>query len=247
MGRPAMAAATVVEVDADTTPTSSTASSHRAAAGMVGVLVAETWPIGSPHPVGCGSPIVAAMFDLARAITQPTPPCAGGEVTDAHGSVAEPAWLLPVAFAHPKTTDLVQHTVALAGRADIPSDETHACVTYVKLAAQLVDYHLVPEAIDKVTDRAVPSEQPLETGRHAADGLAVGLWALTQPTGFDELLPRLTATASRPVVAAASGLVALRDGLAAIPPAWYRHLHLTHECLALAQSLHKARRQAGRC
>jgi hypothetical protein len=98
-----------------------------------------------------------------------------------------------------------------------------------------VAYHPVPGAITEVTDRAVPTEQPLETGRHACDSLAVGLWALTQPAGFDELLPRLTATSSRPVVAAASGLLGLRDGLAAIPPAWYRHLHLTRECPALVR------------
>jgi hypothetical protein len=96
-------------------------------------------------------------------------------------------------------------------------------------------------AIAHVAGLVDPAEQPLETGRPAADGLTLGLWALTQPASLTELLGKLAATSSRPVVAAAAGLVGLRDGLDAIPAAWYRQLDLTHACIALAQSLQQPR------
>lgn len=95
----------------------------------------------------------------------------------------------------------------------------------------------VAAAIGRVTGRAVPAEQPLETGRSASDGLTLGLWALTQPATFDELLGKLAATSSPPVVAAAAGVVGLRDGLDAIPDEWYHQLDLTDDCLALAKPL----------
>jgi hypothetical protein len=241
MGRLALTGATVVDRRGSMRWSAST---RRSAAAMVGVLVADTWPIGASRPIGSGAPIATAMVDLARAVTQPTTPGALGEVADRHDNVAAPAWLLPVAFAQTDRAQLMEHTLELVGRADVPTDDADASVAYVVLAAELVACQPVLASIDEVTDLALPADQPLETGRPASDGLAVGLWALTQSAGFDELLPRLAATSSRPVVAAASGLVALRDGLAAIRPAWYRHLHLTHECLALAQPLQEARQHA---
>jgi hypothetical protein len=147
----------------------------------------------------------------------------------------------PIALAQTEPTDVVEQTLDLTPGADTPSDERDACITYVEVAARIASGRPVPSAISDVTDREIPAEQPLETGCHAADGLAIGLWALTQPTGFDQLFPRLTAMSSRPAAAAASGLVGLRDGLSAIPPAWCRRLRPTHDCLTLARALSETR------
>ncbi|HZA78463.1 MAG TPA: hypothetical protein VE623_18940, partial [Acidimicrobiales bacterium] len=99
-------------------------------------------------------------------------------------------------------------------------------------AAHIVAEQPVAAAITRIAGLAVPAEQPLETGRQAPDGLTLGLWALTRPARFTTLLGMLAATSSPPVVAAAVGLVGLRDGLDAIPAAWYRQLDLTDACLA---------------
>jgi hypothetical protein len=187
---------------------------------MLGVVVAETWPIGSPQAFGPGGPIATAMIDLARSLTGATTRDALDEVADRHG-IAGPAWLLPLALAHSEPRELTADAVELAARAQIPTDEIHVCAAYVELAAQIVAEQPVPAAIAHVAGLVVPAEQPPETGRPAADGLTLGLWALTQPASFGELLGKLAATSSPPVVAAAAGLVGLRDGLDAIPAAWY--------------------------
>jgi hypothetical protein len=57
---------------------------------------------------------------------------------------------------------------------------------------------------------------------------------LAQPAGLTELLGKLAATSSRPVVVATAGLVGLRDG--AIPAACERELELAEACLDLARS-----------
>jgi hypothetical protein len=214
----------------------------RCAGGMLGVLVAETWPIGSTQALGPGGPIANAMVDLARSLTWASTRDAVGEVADRHDGIAGPAWLLPLALTQSESTELAADAVELASRAHVPTDEVHACVAYVELAAQMVAEQPVPAAIAKVAGIAVPDDQPLETGRQTADGLTLGLWALTQQAPFGELLGKLAATSSPPVVAAAAGMVGLRDSFNAIPAAWYRRLDLADACLALAQPLQQTLR-----
>lgn len=210
---------------------------RRSAAGMLGVLVAETWPIGSTPAPRARRPIATAMVDLAHRLTSATTPDAPGEVADAHNGLAGPAWLLPLALMQGSSTRLAPYVVELAARAHVPTDEVSACVAYVELAARIVADQPEPAAIADVTGLSGPAEQPLETGRHATDGLTLGLWALTQPASFAELLGKLAATTSPPVAAAAAGLVGLRDNLDAIPATWYRPLDLSDTCLALAAAL----------
>lgn len=199
---------------------------------MLGVLVAETWPIGSPQAFGRGGPMATTMIDLARNVTGATTRDAMGEVANRHDSIAGPAWLLPLALTQSEPSGLAADAAELAARATVPTDEIHDCVAYVELAAHIVAEQPVAAAITRIAGLAVPAEQPLETGRQAPDGLTLGLWALTQPASFTKLLGMLAATSSPPVVAAAAGLVGLRDGLDAIPAAWYRQLDLTDACLA---------------
>ena len=208
----------------------------RCAAGMLGVLVAESWPIGSTPASGGRAPIAAAMVDLARSLTRATTPDRLGESADRHHRVAGPAWLLPLALVPGPSTGLAPDIAELVARGHVPTDEVDACVAYVNLAAHIVAHQPVRAAIADVTDLSVPAEQPLETGCHATDGLTLGGWALTQPASFAEL-GKLTATSSPPVAAAAAGLVGLRDNLDAIPATWYRQLDLSDTCLALAPTL----------
>jgi hypothetical protein len=213
---------------------------------MLGVLVAESWPIGSTPAPGGRGPIATAMADLARSLTGATTPDAPGEVADRHDRVAGPAWLLPLALDQGASTRLAPDVVELAGRAQVPTDEVDACVAYVELAAHIVADQPVPAALADVAGLSIPADQPLETGRPATDGLALALWALNQPARFAELLGRLALTASPPVAAATAGLVGLRDSLDAIPATWYRQLDLCDTCLALAPALQQAPRPPAR-
>jgi hypothetical protein len=211
---------------------------------MLGVLVAEAWPIGSPGPFGSAGPIATAMVDLARRLTRAITPRALGEVADLHDGAAGPAWLLPLALAHPEAIELPADALELASRTHVPNHEVNACTAYVHLAAQLVAEQPVPAAIATFPGLAVPAEQPLETGHPARDALALGIWAVAQSAAFGEQMGKLAATSSPSVTAAAGGLLGLRDGLDAIPDTWYRHLDLADACLALAPSLHQTRQPA---
>jgi hypothetical protein len=184
------------------------------------------------------------MVDLARRLTGAITPDALCEAADLHGGPAGPAWLLPLALAHPGASELPAGAGELASRAHVPSEQVDACAAYVQLAAQLVAEQPVPTAIATVPGLAVPAEQPLETGHPATDGLALGLWALTRSAAFCEQMGKLAATSSPPVAAAAGGLLGLRDGLDAIPATWYRHVDLADACIALARSLHQTRQPA---
>jgi hypothetical protein len=206
---------------------------------MLGVLVAEAWPIGSPEPCASPGPIATAMVDLARRLTGAITPDGLGEVADLDGGPAGPAWLLPLALAHPGAIGLPADALELARRAHVASEQVDSCATYVQLATQLLAEQPVPAATATVPGLAVPAEQPLETGHPAPDGLALGRWALTRSAAFGEQMGKLAATSSPPVAAAAGGLLGLRDGLDAIPATWYRHLDLADACLALAQPLHQ--------
>jgi pyridoxamine 5'-phosphate oxidase family protein len=127
---------------------------------MLGVLVAETWPIGSPQAFGSGGPIATAMVDLARSLTGATTRDALGEVADRHDGIAGPAWLLPLALAHSEPIELAADAAGLAARADVPPNEVHACVAYVELAAHIVAEQPVPAAITRVAGLAVPPRKP---------------------------------------------------------------------------------------
>jgi hypothetical protein len=218
-------------------PVSWSPTALRCAGGMLGVLVADTWPIGSTQGSGPDAPIAVAMVDLARSLTAPTARDPLGEVAARHDGIAGSAWLLPLSLADHEPSELTADPVGQATRNLVRPDKVDACVAYVKLAAQLAANHPVPAAIAHVAGLTVPTDQPLETGNPAPDGLTLGLWALAQQAQFGELLGKLAATSSRPVIAAAAGLLGLRDGLEAIPTTWYRHLDLTDACLALAPAL----------
>jgi hypothetical protein len=218
-----------------TTPRPATSTRHLAG-GLLAVLVADAWRTGAPPATGGRTPIAAAMLALARTLTRPTTPDGLDGIAHRPGALAGPAWLLPLGLAHPEPTQQAEHTLDLVGTATT-SDERDASTTYVELASRIAAQQTVPTAIADLTDHEIPAEQPLETGHHAADALAVALWALARATPFAEVFPPLAATSSRPVVAAASGLVGLRDGLIAIPRAWYRHLGLTDQCLTAAHAL----------
>lgn len=69
--------------------------------------------------------------------------------------------------------------------------------------------------------RPVWDEGPLQWGVGAADSLAAGIWALSRPEPLADVIAALTAVCEPWVVAAAGGLLGLRDACSAIPADWH--------------------------
>jgi hypothetical protein len=182
------------------------------------------------------------MLDLARCyVAGPAHPQLD-PVAERHNGVPGVAWLLPVAIARPEPRDLAAHALELAARTGTSTDELACALDYVELAALVFSGRPLQLALVHLGLPSPPAGSPPETGCQSADGLAIGIWALAQGRPLGELLPELAATASPPAVAAAGGLVGLRDGFGPVIAGFDNG----PECLALAARLQRLRRPCRR-
>lgn len=222
----------------------------RAAGGVLGVVAGEAHGLTRQGCAGPGSgPITEALADLARGYDAPPSGRTPTDVAQRCQGTTAPAWLLATAVALPDRRGLVADTLELATLAGVPRHSLPACVAYIELAAGLFAGKSTEAALRAgASIRIAPSDLQRTTpplcGESAIDALAAGVWALTQPLPIGEVMDVLSALSTPGVAAAVAGLLGLKEGCGALPPAWHRPVEQVSECFALAAGLVRARGQS---
>lgn len=221
----------------------------RAAGGVLGVVAGEAHALRSQRCAGPGAgPIAEALRDLAHGYDARPEGRVPIDVAERCQGTTAPAWLLATAVALPDRCGLVSDTLELATVAGVPRHALPACVAYVELAAGLFAGQPTDAAIRScartlVTPCDVQRATPPLCGESAVDALAAGLWALVRPRSLGEVMDVLSGLSTPGVAAAVAGLLGLRDGCGALPPAWHRPPSQASESFALAAGLIRARSQ----
>lgn len=216
----------------------------RAAGGLLGVVGGEAWR-GSRGGFEHDGPVAAATVDVCRAYADDPHGDVPLEAAVRHEGVPGLAWLLPVALMRADAASRERDVRALATAAGIGSYALPACLAYVELAARLFAARSSGTVV--MRSRGWPAiangSGPKLCGVGADDGLAVGLWALSQPYDLATVISSLVEWRDQPaapwVAAAAAGLLGVRDGCVAIPAQWHRCLRSGQRaaCQELAQSV----------
>ncbi len=227
---------------------------NRVTGGLLGAIAGEAWQRDRSRGQipGDAGPVAAALIDLGHAYVARRGAAVPVEVATRHRGVPGPAWMLPVAIVRSDIPALVGNTLELAVGSGVPRHHLGRCVAYVELAACLLAGWSVQEAI-RVVHAMVGGPDPgaavdvrqLLTGEPIIDALHVGMWTLVQAAGITDVAPGLPTLTTPGVVAAAAGLLGLRDGASQIPPDWHPHLRQIVDCQVLAPALVRAQ-QAGR-
>jgi hypothetical protein len=189
----------------------------------------EAWR-GSRGGFEHDGPVAAATVDVCRAYATDATGESPLAAAIRHEGVPGIAWLLPVAMMRGDAADRERDARELAMAAGIGSFALPACLAYVELAARLISTRSSGTVV--MRSRGWPAitagSGPKLCGVAAADGLAVGMWALSQPYDLATVISSLVEWPDQPaapwVVAAAAGLLGLRDGCVAIPAQWHRCL-----------------------
>lgn len=216
----------------------------RAAGGLLGIVGGEAWR-GSRGGFEHDGPVAAATVDVCRAYAADPggdPPLAAAV---RHEGVPGLAWLLPVALMRASATSREHETRVLAAAAGIGGYAVPACLAYVELAARLFAARSSGTVVMRSSGwpATTAGSTPKLCGVGAVDGLAVGMWALSQPYDLATVISSLVEWPDQPaapwVVAAAAGLLGVRDGCVAIPAQWHRSLRSGQRaaCEELAQSV----------
>lgn len=220
-------------------------TSSRVAGGLLGVVGGEVWAdrAGLAPSDGMGR-VGMAMVDLCHSYVAHRGSNAPIDVALRHHGVPGPGWLLGVAIVRPDVPTMVTDTLELAVAAGIPRELTGPCVTYVQLAACLFAGWSTQEAIavaGREPGPAATSGVPRLGADPVTDGLDAGIWALSRSIGMAETADVLAEVSSPEVVAAATGLLGLRDGIGALPGHWLEQQRHAAECRVLGPALLRVR------
>lgn len=216
----------------------------RVAAGLLGVAAGEMYGAGRSLDRR-QQPIAHALVDLTNAYTTGRGSGLPLEEARRHAGVEGPAWLLPVALAHPSLGEnLVVSTMLLARAAGMDAvaglvdDEglvvgddgaLMCCASYVQLAGCVL-MGMDPaqaaragrETLAGIRGR-IPSPigEPMGAADPCGDALAASVWALERGCSLDYLTELVTGVEPAPgVLAAVGGLLGLRDGVDGLPATW---------------------------